>query len=301
MHYTSDKKSKYAPMLLAAIVGSMVLLGFQIPNALAVVNGLPTVNPIADQVVDELTLMTFTATAYDPEGQILVFSLQNAPYGASINSTTGAFTWTPTEEQGPGVYSINVMVSDGYLMSSESVMIIVNDVGSNADGPGNAKNISQEPDLNPAELLQTDLFAQPSSILLDGTTSLTQMSDPAINGQLMALTVFEPDGDVCGATGLGVDIPSEGLGKEYPTDFALVLNGGDGVCDTGDVGTYQAQSQVETDLGSAVDTAQFEAESPFVLPESPIGLIALVATSLAALGGFVFLKNRGTGITRMGF
>lgn len=301
MHYTSDKKSKCAPMLLAAIVGSMVLLGFQIPNALAVVNGLPTVNPIADPVVDELMPMTFTATASDPEGQILTFSLQNTPYGASINSTTGVFTWTPTEEQGPGVYSINVMVSDGYLMSSESVMIIVNDVGSNVDGPGNTKNVSQEPDLNPSELLQTDLFAQPSSILLDGTTSLTQMANPVINGQLMALTVFEPDGDVCGATGLSAGIPLAGLSKEYPTDFTLVANGGDGVCDTGDIGTYQAQSQVETDNGSAVDTAQFETESPFVLPESPIGLIALVASSLAALGGFVFLKNRGTGITRMGF
>ena len=301
MHYTSDKKSKCAPLLLAAIVGSMVLLGFQIPNALAVVNGLPTVNPIADLVVDEMALMTFTATASDPEGQILTFSLQNAPYGASINSTTGVFTWTPTEEQGPGVYSINVMVSDGYLMSSESVMIIVNDVGSNADGPGNAKNISQEPDLNPAEFLQTDLFAQPDSILPDGTTSLTQMANPEINGQLMSLTVFEPDGDVCGATGLSAQVPLAGLNKEYPADFALVSGGGDGVCDTEDVGPYQAQSQVDTDNGSAVDTAKFDVESPFVLPESPIGLIALVATSLAALGAFVFLKNRGTGITRMGF
>ncbi|HEY7734694.1 MAG TPA: putative Ig domain-containing protein [Nitrososphaera sp.] len=298
MHYTSDKKPKCAPMLLAAMVGSMVLLGFEIPNALAVVNGLPTVNPIADQVVDELALMTFTATASDPEGQTLTFSLQNTPYGASINSTTGVFTWTPTEEQGPGVYSIDVIVSDGYLISSESVMIIVNDIGSNADGPG---NLSQEPDLNPSELLQTDLFAQPSSILLDGTTSLTQMANPAINGQLMALTVFEPDGDVCGATGLSAGIPLAGLSKEYPTDFALVSNSGDGACDTGDIGTYQAQSQVETDNGSAIDTAQFETESPFVLPESPIGLIALVATSLVALGAFVFLKNRGTGITRMGF
>jgi hypothetical protein len=285
-------------MLLAVMVGSMVLLGFQIPSALAVVNGLPTVNPIADQVVDELIPMTFTATASDPEGQTLTFGLQNSPYGASINSTTGVFTWTPTEEQGPGVYTIDVVVSDGYLMSSESVMIIVNDVGSNADGPGKTL---QEPDLNPSELLQTELSAQPSSILLDGTTSLTQMANPAINGELIALTVFEPDGDVCGATGLSAGIPLSGLSKEYPTDFALVTNGGDGSCDTGDVGTYQAQSQVETDNGAVVDTAQFEAESPFVLPESPIGLIALVATSLAALGAFVFLKNRGTGITRMGF
>jgi hypothetical protein len=34
----------------------------------------------------------------------------------------------------------------------------------------------------------------------------------------------------------------------------------------------------------------------FVLPESPIGILALVGSSLAVLGGFMFLKKRNTGL-----
>ena len=47
--------------------------------------------------------------------QILTYSLSNAPAGATINATSGAFTWTPTEAQGPGVYHITVRVTDNNL------------------------------------------------------------------------------------------------------------------------------------------------------------------------------------------
>ncbi|MDB6027049.1 MAG: Stage sporulation protein [Verrucomicrobiales bacterium] len=42
----------------------------------------------------------------------LTYSLSNAPTGASINASTGVFTWTPTEAQGPGSYTITVRVTD---------------------------------------------------------------------------------------------------------------------------------------------------------------------------------------------
>src|SRR5205085_10095003 len=45
--------------------------------------------------------------------QTLTFSLgTGAPTGASIVGSTGAFSWTPTEAQGPGSYSIKVKVTD---------------------------------------------------------------------------------------------------------------------------------------------------------------------------------------------
>ena len=45
---------------------------------------------------------TFTATATDPDvpANTLAFSLIDAPSGAAIGSTSGVFTWTPSEEQG---------------------------------------------------------------------------------------------------------------------------------------------------------------------------------------------------------
>lgn len=302
MRFTSFGNGMCATVVVAAVLGSTVLVGIQAQFAFAIVNAPPTVNQIPDQVVDELTPLSFTATASDPDGQTLTFSLQNAPYGATINPATGIFTWTPAEEHGPGVYSINVVASDGFVISSESVLIIVNGVNDGGGGSNGKPGTSEvSTDITQSSLGDTGLYADPSDIPLDGTTSLTQLSDPVNNGELMTLTVLEPDGDSCAATGLSSSIPSDGLSKEYPTDFTLLSNGGDGICDTGDVGVYYAQSQVNTAGGQVSDTAEFETESPFVLPESPIGIVAMMVSSLAVLGAFAFLKNRKAGTTRMGF
>ena len=42
-------------------------------------------------------------------------------------------------------------------------------------------------------------------------------------------------------------------------------------------------------------THHLEVGSFFVVPESPIGIIALIASSLAVLGGFMVMKRRSTG------
>jgi|GEM_PF-2359022 len=295
----SDRSNKTISALLIAIIGSTALVGAQIQQAFAVVNGLPTVNPIPDQMVDELQFLTFNVTASDPDGQQLVFSLQNAPYGASINSVTGMFTWTPTEEQGSGVYNINVVVSDGLVISSATVMIIVNDVGGGGHGGGEGRTATStisEPDLGSSKLGSTDLFAAPTNIPLDGTTNLVQESDPSNEGVLLSLTVQEPDGDVCAASEQESEIPVSGLTNEYPTDFSLVTEAGDGLCDTGDVGTYLAQSEVSTKGGTVQDSTQFQTDSPFVLPESPIGLIALLGSSLAVFSAFMIIRGRTTNL-----
>jgi len=93
-------------------------------------NSSPILDPISNKVVDELTLLTFTATATDSQSppQTLTFSLSGAPSGAKINSTTGVFKWTPTEEQGPGKYSFTVIVSDGSLTDTQRVNVKVNEV-----------------------------------------------------------------------------------------------------------------------------------------------------------------------------
>jgi len=300
MSLSSTTKKRYLPIFLVTILGSTILLGIQTQVAQAAVNSLPTIVPIADQTVDELTTLSFSATGSDPDGQTLTFSMQNAPYGAVINPATGAFSWTPSEEQGPGVYSINVVVSDGMLISSESVLIIVNDVGGGGSGGGKLRTSTSALELGSTGQGSTGLYADPSNIPLDATANLTQLSDPANNGELNSLTVFEPDGDTCAATGLGLSIPTGGISKEYPSDFALMSNGGDGICDTGDVGVYHAQSEMNTTSGTLINTAEFETDSPFVLPESPIGIIALMASSLAVLGAFTILKNRSADKTRTG-
>lgn len=74
--------------------------------------------------------LTFTATATDPDsGQTLTYSLDaGAPTGASINGTSGAFTWTPTSGQANSTNTITVRVKDndaGLLSDAKTFTVIV--------------------------------------------------------------------------------------------------------------------------------------------------------------------------------
>jgi hypothetical protein len=61
----------------------------------------------------------------------LNFSLSGAPAGASIDSLTRVFNWTPTESEGPGSYTFDVVVSDGNGgTDSETITITVGEVNS---------------------------------------------------------------------------------------------------------------------------------------------------------------------------
>jgi len=62
-------------------------------------NAAPVLAPIANQAVNEGSTLNFTASATDADsGQTITYSLVGAPAGASINATTGAFSWTPTDD-----------------------------------------------------------------------------------------------------------------------------------------------------------------------------------------------------------
>jgi len=94
----------------------------------AEVNQAPILDPIGNHNVDEEQLLTFTATATDPDGQTLIFSLVGAPEGTVIDPASGAYSWTPTETQGPGSYTFDIVVSDGILTDSETITITVAEV-----------------------------------------------------------------------------------------------------------------------------------------------------------------------------
>jgi hypothetical protein len=109
------------------------------------VNLPPVLDPVGDTSGDELKAITFTAKATDPDepANTLSFSLgtpasclppkKALPAAASITSG-GAFSWTPTEEEGPGTYCARIVVSDTYagtggaLTDYEDIEITVNEV-----------------------------------------------------------------------------------------------------------------------------------------------------------------------------
>ena len=77
---------------------------------------------IGDHTTDEQTLLTFTASASDPDvpANTLTYSLSGEPTGAVIDPLSGVFTWTPTEAQGPGSYAFDVEVTDDGTPASDA-------------------------------------------------------------------------------------------------------------------------------------------------------------------------------------
>jgi hypothetical protein len=76
-------------------------------------NHPPVLASISNRTIVEQTLLTFTNSASDLDGNALTYSLDApTPSGASVNPSTGVFTWTPTEAQGPMTTNITVRVTD---------------------------------------------------------------------------------------------------------------------------------------------------------------------------------------------
>ncbi|HEY8109421.1 MAG TPA: Ig-like domain-containing protein, partial [Candidatus Nitrosotenuis sp.] len=95
------------------------------------VNDAPVLDPIGPQSGNENTPVTFTATATDIDQppQPLTFSLTGAPLGASIDPFIGLFSWIPTEAQGPGSYTFDVVVSDGNGdTDTETIIITIGEI-----------------------------------------------------------------------------------------------------------------------------------------------------------------------------
>ena len=98
------------------------------------VNVAPELASLGNKSVNEGSLLTFTASATDADvpANTLTFSLDaGAPSGASIDASSGVFTWTPSEAQGPGTYNITVRVTDDgtpNLNDFETIEVMVGDL-----------------------------------------------------------------------------------------------------------------------------------------------------------------------------
>jgi len=90
------------------------------------VNRPPVLNTIGAKTVDEGRLLEFTITASDPDGDNVTYSASNVPTGASFNSASQAFSWTP----GYGAarnYTVTFTVTDnGSPAQSDSEEVTIN-------------------------------------------------------------------------------------------------------------------------------------------------------------------------------
>lgn len=94
-------------------------------------NRAPVLVAIGGVSGDEGTEIGFVASATDPDGDGLAFSLDGeVPVGASI-TPDGVFSWVPDESHGPGSYGFDLVVSDTgspVLTASETITVTVAEV-----------------------------------------------------------------------------------------------------------------------------------------------------------------------------
>src|SRR5262249_3699511 len=101
------------------------------PNTGAAGNQAPTLGAIGDRTVYQGQVVTFTASATDPDQpqQTLAFSLDpGAPAGATINSASGVFSWPTAGVFAPSTNRVTVRVTDTGatpLSDSQTIALIV--------------------------------------------------------------------------------------------------------------------------------------------------------------------------------
>jgi hypothetical protein len=167
------------------------------PNRVSSSNRPPVLIVLTNAIVNEGALLTFTATASDLDtNQTLIFSLANAPAGAAIDAMTGVFAWTPSETQGPGVYTVSVRATDDGeppLTALKRVTITVNEVNTAPALPAIADQTIDEGhafSLNlaatdadlPAQSLAYSLDAKPAGAALDPVTGLFTWTPSEVQG-----------------------------------------------------------------------------------------------------------------------
>jgi hypothetical protein len=83
----------------------------------------PALTTIGSKTVNEGSLLSFTVSASDPDGDTLTYSTSNLPTGASFNASTRTFSWTPTHNQIGTYTNVHFEVTDGSLVAFENITI----------------------------------------------------------------------------------------------------------------------------------------------------------------------------------
>ncbi|HUL51503.1 MAG TPA: lamin tail domain-containing protein, partial [Candidatus Nitrosotalea sp.] len=167
------------------------------------VNVAPTLDFIPDKAVNEGTLLSFTAVGHDTDlpAQTLTYSLDpGAPAGANLDSSSGLFTWTPTEAQGPGIYPVTIRVTDNgspSLSGADTINITVAEINAppvlspvaNTNvvemTPLSLQLIATDPDL-PANILTFAMVSGPTGAGVNSNSGLftwtpTEAQGPSTN------------------------------------------------------------------------------------------------------------------------
>jgi hypothetical protein len=100
----------------------------------------PVLTVPGSQTVDVGTLLIFTVSATNPDvDDLATLSASGLPSGASFDSDLGSFVWTPSNGQGPSVYTVTfraVEPGPNGFRDTKTVTITVEQPGSSSGQPG---------------------------------------------------------------------------------------------------------------------------------------------------------------------
>jgi streptogramin lyase len=194
-------------------------------------NDPPVLAAIGNQSIDELDTLSLTVTANDIDlpGDSLTYSIDAASLalGMSISSTSGEFSWTPTEGQGGLTASVTIAVTDdgtGNLIDSEVITITVNDinVAPVLSAIGN-QSIDELTTLNfTASATDSDLPSDTLSYALDAGSITLGMSINSTSGEF-SWTPTEGQGGLTASVTIAVT--DDGTGNLIDNDtFTITVN-----------------------------------------------------------------------------
>lgn len=127
LDYNTDFKSPaqiaalYAPDRFRTSDHDPVLVGIElVPDT----NDAPVLAPVPAQAVRWGNVLTVGVSASDADGDLLTYSLVDAPAGATIDPATGVVTFAPSSSQ-VGALTLTAAVSDGELTVTTPVAVTV--------------------------------------------------------------------------------------------------------------------------------------------------------------------------------
>jgi hypothetical protein len=169
----------------------------------------PSLNVPGRIFVNKSMMLSFNITASDPDlpPEKLTLSAVSIPLGAHFDAAEGAFTWTPTEAQGPGDFTATFQVSDGSLTDMKSVTITVNQVNhppvlsvpnSQTVDPGTLLTftvIATDPDLPPQTLRLSASGMPPSASFDPGTGTFSWVPGQSSGSSIYNVAFTADDGN----------------------------------------------------------------------------------------------------------
>jgi hypothetical protein len=122
--------------------GIFLLLNYDGDRVSVIPNFVLDLKKIGNKSVNENETLSFTATATDSSLKDLEFKLdQNPPSGATIDSSSGLFSWTPTATQGPASYIFDIVVLKGPSEDRETITVTVSEPSVSTPPPEPTANV----------------------------------------------------------------------------------------------------------------------------------------------------------------